>query len=171
MLAGMATALALHGLDSHDIARMASKMARTGGEIDEITLSTEFKRDPATIRRVLWDDRFVALVNHKVNIILNRDGRRAAITLLLSVARDVTANMGHRIRAVELILSRTMPAAQAAAPDAADRDLTDLSADELRILVDGMQSELAQRATPINAPDSAPIVIDATPINPNSCFD
>ncbi len=171
MMAGMATALALHGLDSGTVERMAQKYATTGREITEVELSTTFGCAIVTIKNIVTDPRFVALVNHKVEILLHRDGRRAAIDLLLAVARDATAALGHRLRAVELILSRTMPAAQAAPDAGPDRDLTDLSADELRVLVDGMQSELAQRATPVNAPDNAPIVIDATPINPNSCFD
>ena len=148
---------------------MAAKIARTGNEISERVLSEEFMTDPRTISKIVSNPRFVSLVSNKVDTLLQRDGRRAAISLLLSLARDTDANMGHRVRAAELILSRTIPAAQPASQDSGERDLTEMSAEELRGLVDHMQGELAVRG--VNAPVDDPNVIDATPISPDSVFD
>jgi len=150
---------------------MASKYARSGAAISQNDLSASFMLRPDVISKIVSDPKFVQLVNFKVDVLLQRDGRSAAVNLLVNLARDKDANMGHRVRAAELILSRTIPTAQPASQDTGERDLTEMSADELRGLVDHMQGELAVRAAPVDAPVDAPSVIDVTPIDPDSVFD
>ncbi len=137
-------------------------MAETGGQLTAEELATSARLGPrlADVKLILREKMFVALVSSLVDTLLNRDGRRAAVHLLLNVARDENQGVGHRIRAAELILSRTMPTAQHGQEETSDRDLSDMSADELRRLVDGMQTELSDRA--------APVVIEADPAD---CLD
>ena len=168
-MVGMGRAVALHGLNATTIDRLATKYAKSGGAISQRDLSVMLMTDSDTISRIVNDSKFVQLVNFKVDTLLQRDGRRASVNLLVNLARDKDANMGHRVRAAELILSRTIPAAQPASQDSGERDLTEMSAEELRGLVDHMQGELAVRG--VNAPVDDPNVIDATPISPDSVFD
>jgi len=165
----MGSAVALHGASSKVVEAMASKYARSGAAISQNDLSASFMLRPDVISKIVSDPKFVQLVNFKVDVLLQRDGRSAAVNLLVNLARDKDANMGHRVRAAELILSRTIPTAQPASQDTGERDLTEMSADELRGLVDHMQGELAVRG--VNAPVDAPNIIDVTPIDPDSVFD
>ena len=70
----------------------------------------------------------------------------------MDVLRNDKEAAGNRIRAAELILSRTTPPAQPAGQEPADADLSEMSVDELRSIVDSLEAELAERAAPVGAP-------------------
>lgn len=169
-VAGMVKAIALQGLSASDVGKLAHKLARCGDVLSAHTLAIELKTSAEVIKEILDDPRFVTLVRYKVNNALHRDGLRLAVQLLNETVRDKKAPLQHRLRAAELILSRTAPPAKDV-QEQGGGDISDMTTDQLRGLVEGMQREISERATPVNAPVSGQVVIDAQPIDANSCFD
>jgi len=120
----------------------------------------KLKIDANSIRELRRHPSFAALVSAHAERALYVEGKSAAVMLLIDTARDKSAALQHRLRAAELILSRTMAPAAAAPADSNAKDINELSASELRALVDSMQEELAQRAEPIRQDGQAPAQID-----------
>lgn len=95
-----------------------------------------------------------------------RKGALTSVSYLADVSSGITSGIGPRIDAAKALLDRTghnVPSARPA-PRFADADLSELSADELRRLVDGLErargktiDALADRAKPVHA------TLDATP--------
>jgi len=166
----MTKALSIYGLTENKVDRIASIVAKHSGDVDAEYISSKFNLPMDKAKLVLSDAYFVVLVKHHASLALNRDGYRAAVGLLLSVAQDETVAHGHRLKAAELILSRTMPTVQNEPAPAGD-DGGELSADELRKIVNVIQTELSDRSKPVDAPNGAQVTVIEGKADPVSCFD
>jgi len=97
--------------------------------------------------------RVAAAVHMEVHRRLKVEGAPVGLAVLLSVAKNVNAPAGVRVDAAKTLLSRAghiEPRAEAAKPDT--KDLSDMSQEELRKVIDQCESRLADQATPVNAP-------------------
>lgn len=164
-------AVALHGASGATIRAMAERIVRTGFADSQKDLAARFDLSLGAVVRILAEAKFTQLVSHLASVRLHTEGKPAAIGTLLHVVKDETARHSDRLRAAEIILSRTTPPAAASSSDGPERDLAEMTAEELRQVVDAMKSELANRSEPLSAPDSTPKQIDLTPDPPHNPFD
>lgn len=162
---------ALFGLSAADVDAIAQRAAETGSVDSQAAIAKLYNTNEMAISKLYNSPAFITLVGAKAETVMQREGKPAAIRVLVDIAKDARQAPQHRIRAAELILSRTMAPAAPAPADGRDRDLAELSTDELRDLVDSMQRQLADRAAPVNAPDAAPKQIDGKAISADSVFD
>ena len=166
----MRSNLAIHEMDAELVDTVAEYVAKIGKTIEPSHLMALYGLEELQADRILSDPRFTAKVNALVEISLFRDGKRAAVNFLVSTVQNGGNSIPHRLRAAELILSRTMAAATAPVSDPSEKDLAELSVDDLRAMVDSIQDQLSDRAAPINT-THAPKHIDGSVIDPNNCLD
>lgn len=119
----------------------------------EVASLFRLRRDVAF--ELLNRPEFAAMVSAHVDHILFTEGKPAAIALLLEAVRNPEARLDHRIKAASILVSRTVAPAGVEAEKNEVKELADLSSDDLRRLVDGLQEQLSERATVVNAQDSA----------------
>ena len=95
-------------------------------------------------------------VRHAISLtiseILQTEGAPVALDLLIKTVRNDKENSRVRVDAAKTILDRAGHVARPKEADSgAQKDLHEMSTDELRALVDKLEGELADRAEPVSA--------------------
>jgi len=119
---------------------------------------------PGTGSSLERNPKVLAAIHSEVARRLRAEGAPVGLAVLLSVAKNEAAPAGVRVDAAKTLLSRAghiEPRAEAAKPDT--KDLSDMSQEELRKVIDQCESHLADQATPVNAP--------ATGLSPSQAVD
>lgn len=116
--------------------------------------------DPSHGRKLERIPAIVEYVRAEVQRRLQVEGAPLGLRVLTEIARDTKAPAGVRVDCAKTLLSRgghVEP--KAAESQAGEKDLSDMSQDELLGVINQCEGELGKRATPVNAPSGA--VIDA----------
>lgn len=98
----------------------------------------------------------VSAMHFEINRRLRTEGASIGYKVLSTIAKDDTAPKGVRVDAAKTLLDRAghvAPRGEPAKP--VEKQMTDMTQNDLRDLVDKLESELANRATPVSAPNSA----------------
>lgn len=159
-MAGMPNLPVIQGADARTLESMARWIANTGGALGAQDIASAFALPPAMVEEIVADKQFAALVSSMAETVLKRDGTRAAVSLLVSVVRNEDAALGHRMKAAELILTRTMAPAGAEKGEDGSRDLNEMTVEELRGLCDQLEGQIADRAEPIGGDVDDAVTVD-----------
>lgn len=90
-----------------------------------------------------------------ISEVLVTEGAPLAVKTLLEVVKNKEYSPRDRVAAARTILDRAGYTGKSTSADSpADKPLSEMSTDELKALVDKLEGELADRATPVNAPES-----------------
>lgn len=119
-------------------------------------------------RRLLRLPHVAAAVEHALRRALLTEDAPLALQTLRTIMKDEKSGAPSRVAAAKIMLDRAgivPPVADKG--DGPERQLADMTAGELKTFIDKhegeidrLEGELAARATPVNTPDSAPIVGD-----------
>lgn len=108
--------------------------------------------------RLLRTPGVAIAIRNEINRLLTVEGLPVAYQTLLTLAKDNTVPGAVRRACARDLMDRAgIVPPKASAPDSKDqKPLSDMTSDELRGLVDRLESELAGRAIDVSAPGSAP---------------
>lgn len=118
-------------------------------------LAGEFGIKVAALSRIVNSDQFRAALLTELQLSIDLRGAPAAVNYCIELINDKTAQHKDRLAAAKIILDRS----ELARPDAAagaSQDLHELTTEQLRRAIEDMESTLAERATPVTAPDDGP---------------
>lgn len=148
----MKYAVELYGADAKTVNEMAKAMARVGKTThDEKYYCARFLLTLEQYDNIITDQRFAMCLNWHIDANLYMKGKPAAVGLLVDVVSDTEAPLAQRLRAAELILSRTLPPVTSK-DDAPERDLDELPVEDLHAIVESLQDKIAERAESVSVP-------------------
>ncbi len=107
--------------------------------------------------RLLHVPAVVAAIRTEINRLLTIEALPLAYRVLLDLAKDETVPAAVRRACARDLIDRAgiVPPKAQEAPGQGDKPLSEMSSEELRGLVDRLESELAGRAIPVDAQDNA----------------